>query len=145
MKKLQYLTPILLVSIILISACGGGEDKETTEEVFMKQITGAWQLRNADFDGKDVSSSFPGMTLTINKNKTMSVQNATPPMWKASSSFTLLGSGNDFILNRNDGLIITVSQVSETKLVLTFLYDADAMGGRTSSVTGGFTFEFDVK
>ena len=144
MKKLQYLTPILLVSIILISACGGGEDKETAEEVFMKQITGAWQLRNADFDGKDVSSSFPGMTLTINKNKTMSVQNDTPPMWKASS-FTLLESGNDFILNRNDGLIITVSQVSETKLVLTFLYDADAMGGRTSSVTGGFTFEFDVK
>ena len=144
MKKLRYITPILVVGILLISACGGGEAKETAEETFMKKIAGTWQLNSADFDGKDVTASFPGLVVTIAKNNTIAVQNAMPPMWKATSSFTLLESGSDFLLNRDDGLIINFSEVNETKLVLTFLYDADAMGGRTSSVTGGFTFEFDA-
>ena len=110
----------------------------------MKQIISTWQLNSADFDGKDVTTSFPGLVVTIAKNKTIAVQNVTPPMWKASSTFVLLESGSDFLLNCNDGLVITVSQVTETKLVLSFFYDADAMGGRTGSVTGGFTFEFEA-
>jgi hypothetical protein len=144
MKTSKYIASLMLMGILFIAACGG-EEKETAEQVFMKQLAGSWQMTSADFDGKDVSASFPGLLIDIGSSKTIAVQNAVPPMWKANSTFTLEKAGTTFLLKREDGLIVSVDQINETKLVLSFLYDADAMGGRTKGVTGGFTFEFEAK
>jgi hypothetical protein len=143
MKTLQLLSPILLMGILLISACGG-DDKETAEQAFLKQIAGNWRMTKADFDGKDVMASFAGLALSVSTSKAISVQNSIPPMWQPSSTFILEKSGSSFALRRNDGLLISVDQVTDTKLILSFLYDAIAMGGRVGSVTGGFTFEFEA-
>lgn len=145
MKTTTYLSIIILFGFLGLGACGGGGDKETAEEAFIKQLAATWQMQEADFDGKDVSNSFPGLVVTFSTSKSISVQNAVAPMWKGSSTFELVEVGNDFLISRNDGLEILVEEMTETHLVLSFHYDPDALGGRMGSVTGGFTFEFNKK
>jgi hypothetical protein len=143
MKTIPYISILMLGSILFIQACGG-EDEPSAEAVFLQQLAGTWQIARADLDGKDVTNSFPGMLVTINEDKSFTVANAVPPMWKASNTFTLTGTATSFQINRGDGLTISVNQVTASRLILEFQYDADAMGGRTGSVTGQFTFEFDA-
>jgi hypothetical protein len=143
MKAIPYITVLMLGSMLFMQACGG-DDEPSAEKVFLEQIAGSWQISKADFDGKDVTNSFPGMVVTINEDKSFTVTNAVPPMWKSSNTFTLTGAGTSFQINRDDGLIITVNQVTDAKLILKFQYDATAMGGRTNSVSGQFTFEFNA-
>jgi hypothetical protein len=142
MKALQGISISLVSALFFFSACGG--EKETAEEIFMKKLAKNWQMKAADYKGKDVAISFPGLAINIGTAKAIIAQNAVPPMWKSASTFTLLEDGNSFMLNRNDGLVITVDELTETRLVLSFLFDAAALSGRTSSVKGEFVFEFEA-
>jgi hypothetical protein len=142
MKTIPCIAILMLGSMWLIQGCGS-DVAPSAEKVFLDQIAQSWQISKADFDGKDVTNSFPGMVVTINQDKSFTVTNPVPPMWKASNTFTLTEAGTSFQINRDDGLIITVSQVTNSTLILMFQYDATAMGGRVSSVTGQLTFEFN--
>jgi hypothetical protein len=46
-------------------------------------------------------------------------------------------------LKRDDGVVMTLTQPTDKKLLLKFQYDPAALGGRMNSVTGEFTFEFN--
>lgn len=133
----------MVTSLTHLSSCDK-EDvvEETGEEVFLKEITGDWSVATVILDGKDVSQSFPGLKIAIADSKQVTVTNAVPPIWNGTGTFTLEPVGNSFQLKRNDGVVMTLTQPSASKMILKFLYDADALGGRIKSVTGEFTFEF---
>lgn len=127
-----------------LSSCKGGGDpiEQTEEEIFLTKITGIWNTSVAQVDGKDVTKSFPGMVVTITDAKGITVTNPVSPMWKAASTFTLEPSGSSFTVKRNDGLVISVPEVTTTKIVLAFQYDPAVITGRLESVKGQFRFEF---
>ncbi len=140
----QFFYPFFIMVVLMgISGCKKDEViEQTEEEIFMEQISGRWTAASVTLDGKDVSKSFPGLQITISDTKQLTVQNAVPPIWKGSAAFQLQPAGNSFQLLRDDGVLMTLTQPAANRLVLKFLYDADALGGRTESVTGEFTFEF---
>jgi hypothetical protein len=143
MKAVGCITILMLGGMIFIQSCGA-EIEPSAEKLFLEKIAGSWQLDKADLDGVDVTNSFSGMVVVIGEDKSFTVTNAVPPMWKSASAFALTVTGNSFQVHRDDGLIIDVRQVTESHLILEFHYDAIMMGGRAASLTGEFTFEFNA-
>lgn len=144
MKTFKY---TLLVSIVtglsLLASCKkDAVIDETEEDIFVSNLVGTWVATAVQADGKDVSSSFPGLKITISDTRLITVTNAVPPIWKGSASFSLLPAGDSFQLKREDGVVMTLRQPSAKKMLLSFQYDPAKVSGRVSSVVGEFTFEF---
>ena len=140
MKYLGYIGTILSLMVVTVfSACDDGT-KTTEEEIFFKKMSATWALTDASADGKNVLSYFPGFTLTTNGDKTYSVANAVDPMWKSSGTFDWQSGPSPTVITRDDGTEITVSEISENKLVMTFAYNAS---GRTRGLSGQYTFTFE--
>ncbi len=117
-------------------------EEESAEAIFLNQISGTWNLNAASLDGKEVGFSFPDLVITITQAKQVIVTNAVPPIWNGSAMFALEQVGNTFRLIRDDGVVMTLTQPTSQRLILTFQYDSDALGGRKKSISGQFIFEF---
>jgi hypothetical protein len=140
----NFLSVIALSMILILGSCGAGNEsaKETSEQVFMKKISGTWNVGVVTYDGVDVTKSFPSMIVSLGEDKTIKVTNPIVPMWKSASTFVLQPSGTTFQLKRNDGLLMSVESPTAQKLVITFLFDASSLTSRATSVVGNFKFEF---
>ena len=129
-----------ITAVTIFSSCDGSEEP-TDEEVFLKKISNEWTLTSGyvKLDGVDVSPSFAGMTITFTTSKTYAVTHAPSPLWPASGSFKLekVSKGVYDIL-RDDGVVITVSDLTEQTLTLSLDYDAP--GGRKKSISGHYEF-----
>lgn len=134
---------VVLISAMYLSSCKGSDDptEKTQEEIFLDKIGGSWKPSVILLDGKDVSQSFPGMIISISENKTITVTNPVPPIWKGSATFVLQPNGSTFLVKRDDGLVISVPESSATRIVLTFEYDPSVIKGRIESIKGQFRFE----
>lgn len=129
----------VLLGITLIAACDGPESP-SKEQQFLNQLTFSWTLHSASVGGKDVTSSFPGLNLSISSDRSYTVVNAVAPIWPESGTFTLEPVDNSDLFNivRDDGAVITVIELSETVLKYTMPYTS--AGGRTKSVSGNYEF-----
>jgi hypothetical protein len=148
MKYSSTYIQIILLAIGLSTLVSCKKDdpivEETQEEIFLDKISGDWKTSAVTLDGMDVSKSFPGLGIVITEAKQITVTNAVPPIWKGTGTFTLQPVGSSYQLKRDDGVLMTVTQPTDKKLLLKFQYDAAAFGGRTKSVKGEFTFEFSA-
>jgi len=133
----------LLIITLSFICCNKSNDPatETEEQVFLSEIAKTWKSSVVMLDGVDVSKSFTGLVVTFSTDKTITVTNPLPPMWKESGSFNLQPNGSTFFIKRNDGLNINVVEATDQRLVLNFQYDPSAINGRVKSVVGNFTFE----
>jgi hypothetical protein len=133
---------LLIITMSLI-CCNKSADPaiETEEQIFLSEIAKTWKSSVVMLDGVDVSKSFSGLVVTFSSDKTITVTNPLPPMWKESGSFDLQSNGSTFLIKRNDGLNINVVEATDQRLVLNFQYDPSAINGRVKSVVGNFTFE----
>ncbi len=135
---------ILTVFLLTTSSC---KDGPTDEEILLKKISLAWKSSSTgvQFDGKDVNGVFKDFAITFTESKTYTTTAGNAPVWPASGKFTLKSnsSGAGFSLLRDDGVEVTVDQLTDTKLVLKFNYVGKA--SRVKSVSGGFVFDLVVK
>jgi len=133
----------LLIITLSFICCNKSDDPatETEEQVFLSEIAKTWKSSVVMLDGVDVSKSFSGLVVTFSTDKTITVTNPLPPMWKESGSFNLQPNGSTFLIKRNDGLNINVVEATDQRLVLNFQYDPSAINGRVKSVVGNFIFE----
>jgi uncharacterized lipoprotein YajG len=130
---------VILWTTLTFSGCKGDKSaEESDEKVFMNKLSRSWSTSVVSVDGQDVTGAFTGMRVTFSQAKSITVQNAVPPIWNNSNTFELIKAGTTFSLHRNDGLLIMIQQLSDSQLVMRFVFDAD--GGRLSSVSGNFTF-----
>lgn len=130
--------------LMTVSSC---KDDPTAEEIFLKKIALAWKSSSTgvQFDGKDVNGVFKNFTITFTESKTYTTTADNAPVWPGSGKFTLKASAapTGFSLLRDDGVEVTVDQLTETKLVLKFPYVGKT--SRVKSVSGGFVFDLVVK
>jgi len=132
---------IALLALLILSACSKEEDP-TPEELYLRKLTFAWQLKAASVDEKDVLTHFNGLVLQIKSDYTYQVTNPVPGLWPASGTFQLEQVDDEnFNVRRNDGVLISVIALSENELKLKFQYAASAKG-RASSVGGKYQFTF---
>ena len=143
--KTLFSISILFLVIVMLNSCASSSEpaKETAEQLFLKQLAGTWNTSVVTYDGVDVTKSFPSMRITLSEDKSIQVTNPVAPIWKATGTFVLEPIGSSFQLKRNDGLLISVESSTSTKLVLTFLFDASTLTGRTESVVGNFKFDLN--
>lgn len=134
------LSLVLMAGITLFSACGGDPEEPSKEKQFLNKLSITWNLESATVGGKDVTESFPGLSLSVSADKTYSVTNPVSPIWTASGIFTLEEVPNSDLFNiiRDDGTIITVTELTETTLKYKFPYTAPH--GRIKGVSGEYEF-----
>ena len=136
-KNIKYL---LLGIVAVLAACGSDPATETEEKIFMGKLAGTWQVSVAAVDGEDISGAFDGLEIAFSTGKSITVTNPVDPIWPASGTFELIKVGNTFSIDRSDGVVISVVELTATSLVMQFHYNA---GARLSSVSGEYTFEMN--
>ncbi len=141
MKKNQILLVLAAIVVLFqISSCSS-EKVDPTKDNFLNNLSRSWTVNNVQLDSKDVTNAFPGMVISFTKDGKFTTTNPVGNLWPASGTFTLQASTiqNLFDLTRNDGALVTVTQISSSALQFKMTF-ATAPGGRVSSVAGNYTF-----
>jgi hypothetical protein len=141
MKKIQILSSVIaLIAIVQIISCSS-EKVDPTRDTFFNNLSRNWAINTVQLDGKDVTNAFPGMVVNFTKDGKFTTTNPVGNLWPASGTFTLQNSSTQglFNLQRNDGVLVTVTQLSTSALQFTMSFTT-APGGRVASVTGNYTF-----
>lgn len=145
--KTNYITTTLSVIVLLvvtiISGCSkdDGESSSLLDEqlVLLENGGKSWILTGGSVikDDFDVSDQFAGLKLTITGFDYMTV-NSLSGVWASQGTWTF--KDNQLTaLERNDGVILRIDNISASQLVLSFT-DPNGTGGRYSSIPGGYIF-----
>lgn len=130
----------LIICVITFNNCDD-EPAKTDEELYLERLSLTWKVAKVTLDDEDVTDFYTNMALTIRGDKTYSVANGVEGVWPNAGIFTMGKiAGDHYQLTREeDGVIITITALTETELKYTFQYTAS--GGRTKSVSGVYEFE----
>jgi hypothetical protein len=139
-KRIGILTLFVLSSLFIVSC---SKHDKTGAEQSTSTLTGAsgsvWTVSSVMVDNVDKTSMYQGMTLSFTAT-TYSTTNGKV-VWPASGTWSFAASDGKVIV-RDDGVNVTVSQISNTNLVLELDWAKTTFGGRVSSVTGHHIFSF---
>ena len=129
-----------LILAVLISC---KPDEPSAKEIFISKISKKWGLSESGvkFNDQFVNGVFDNFTVTFAKGLTYTTTDGQDPVWKASGKFTIQKVENPvgFLITRDDGVEITVNELTESKLVLQFAFTKKT--GRAKSVSGGYVFD----
>jgi len=125
---------------------GGGL---TEEEKRLEDLTGTWSVANngsTSLDTDDRTADWANFSLTVNGTKTYSTTGSNDEnVWPSTGSFDFAGTdgaGLD-VINRSDGVTITIDVISPTNLDLSFTYVLAKPNkeGRVQSIEGDWEFK----
>jgi hypothetical protein len=142
MKKnnIQPIISIVIVfQILFMSACGS--DGPSAQEIAKKAITSSpWKVQSVTVDGTDQTAVYSGLTITFTETGFTATNGG--PVWPATGTWNFSdGAGKEIV--RGDGLSVTVTEATQTRLVLKLTWSKTTLGpGRESSVSGENTFTF---
>jgi hypothetical protein len=135
------LSAIVIVTILLSSGCssdeGGDPSPLDVQLALLENENKSWISAGGSItkDGFDVSDQFAGFKLTIT-GFNYKTENSLSGVWAIQGSWSFK---NDQItaMERNDGVVVTIDNISSTQLVLSFT-DPNGTGGRYSSISGDY-------
>lgn len=151
------LNAFLIVAIATMCSCdgGGGDDPgpapdlTEAEQALIHLSARTWSVKSVTIDGQDKTSSFTSMTLKFNPsgtgvfNGTFSASNGGV-VWPASGSWNL-DSATGSSITRGDGVLITITELTETAFKMTFTWNKTTLGpGRIASVKGQYVFSMGL-
>jgi hypothetical protein len=129
------------VGITLFSSCDSSEGQPGPQDVYLQNLSSSWKAESVKVDDIVISDAFANMVLIFNTEMTYSVTNSVDPIWPSSGTFTLVeGTSGLFNIKRSDEVLVTVKELSETRLVMSFPYMSSIDGGPSKSVSGQFEF-----
>jgi hypothetical protein len=96
-------------------------------------------VKTVAIDGIDKTSLFANMTLTL-ADKTYTSTNGGGA-WPATGTWAY-ATNSTTVITRNDGLQITIDEITDSKLKLSFDWAKSTFGGRVNSVGGKNVFTF---
>ena len=137
----RILTMSVVVAILFLSACkGGGEPSLSKQDDVKAKLTASpWKVSTVMVDGVDKSAIYNALGL-IFTNTGFTATNGGA-IWPASGTWTFT-STDATAITRNDGLVITLTDVTATSLKLSLNWTKNTLGGRTESVNGQHVFTF---
>ena len=152
MKSIQgtIISSVLIVCLLSLTGCPEPPGPTETESQKAAKLLadGAWNLQSVSVDGVDKTSVYQGLKVDFNLSGTDAIGGTFSTTtgraaWPATGSWSF---DDDFgaTIERNDGLSITVEEVTESNLVLGLVWDKTTYGngGRVGSVSGQHTFTF---
>lgn len=142
-RKLMSLLTVASVLALTLSldSCKSDDLSPSTKESAAKLLTSAsWKVQSVTIDGIDKTSVFSGLILSFTTSSFTAING--DPVWPASGTWNFLDEEAK-IIERNDGLEITVSEISENKLGLTLDWSKTTFEtGRNLSMKGVHKFNF---
>jgi hypothetical protein len=139
MKRIMNIVFALstITAVVLMSGCGAEQAETETERVNRLLANGKWSLQDAVVDGVNQTDVYSGFTVTFTTAGFTTTNGEV--IWPASGTWTLNDGAN--ALTRNDNLVVTIDELSETKLVMGFINSETTFEpGRVRSVGGDHTF-----
>lgn len=139
MKQNYSLLKLLIGIAMLTGLLSSCHDDPSPEEEQLKRLTATWMVNTVSNDNTDVTSQFDSFTLTVSGDRTYSTTNGGNP-WPASGTFTLTGQDFDSF-RRDDGVIINLVEITDSKLILSFqMNSVRSIRSGVDGITGDFTF-----
>ena len=142
MKK--YTNIIALVLVVILFSCGEDEPQQPGEkQIMIESLAKTWTTSLVRIDGLDISGYWHDFTLTIDSDLNYTTSSATEDNLKVWPTSGTLSFPNDNFLKaieRNDGVQITVLEITETSISLSFNIEENS-GARVAGITGDWTFE----
>jgi hypothetical protein len=144
MKAIKKITPVLslvvMLTILSLSGCDKGTDKSVAEVNTQILTSHTWKLQSLMADNVDKTSLYTGMTLTVTATGYTTTKGS--PVWNPSGTWSFV-TDEGVQIKREDGINVTIKEISEDKLVLEMDWAKTTFGGgRVSSVTGHHVFTF---
>ena len=135
-----FSTLILFASCFSFYFCK--ENEETTpNETLALLSSGTWHIVNVTVDGVNRNDLFTGFTLTFSPEAYTST--GGEPIWTPSGTWAFVNSTTSTI-TRDDGIVVTITSLTDTNLKLTLQWDQTTLGGgRIDSIRGEHAFEFN--
>ena len=151
MKTIKNILVLILpLCLIYLVGCRSSSNP-SEEELQIEKLAKTWTAGTVTLNNNNVSSWFEGMELTLVTDQSFStnIPNSPSP-WTSRGTwdFTTNADGtlNLQTIQRNDGLVMNISELTAEALVVTFTHaNNEHSSGRNLSVGGSYVFEFIVK
>ena len=131
-----------LSGMLLLSHCGTKSDPTpvVTEPQRVTSLlkTGTWKVQSVSVDGTDQSALFKNFTLSFTDAGFATVNGTA--VWPASGTWKFFND-QATSFTRDDGLVVTIQNVSSTQLIISLVWTKTTLGpGRVGSVKGTTVF-----
>lgn len=131
-----YALSIIFLSPLIFSC---KKNDPNPEEEKLKELAASWTLETVVNDGQDVTSQYTGFILSVEGTKTYSTINGGNP-WPAQGTFDFVNQNFD-LFRRDDGINVTIANLTPTDLSLTFnITTVRGTANGSEGITGAFTF-----
>ncbi len=141
MKRITSLTVSVLAVgfFILLESCE--RNKVVLESDRVKEIlVGTWKVQSVTVSAVDQTALYKNLTLSFTDTGFTTTNGAN--VWPASGTWSFTDDTAKTML-RSDGVTITITEATSTKLVLAFSWANKTIGpGRVESVSGAHVFTF---
>jgi hypothetical protein len=133
-----------MVFLIALSLSGCGDDptpQPSAQDVAREKLTATtWKLTKVTVDGVDQTSVYENLTLTFTNTAYTSTNGKV--IWPTSGTW-LFNNGQATEMKRNDGLEISIQNLTDTSLRLGLDWESTSIGtGRVLAIGGQHVFEF---
>ena len=146
MKILPICTAIILTCFLSFISCKNDDSPSVTEVERVKNlligntsIGTQWNVASVTVDGIDYTDEFVGLTLTFSEGSVTSTNGKA--VFDSSDSWAFTDESASIISTGSTGLQITIQNISNNSLVLSFILDEDVYG-RSEAVAGENVFTF---
>ena len=135
------LSMIVLLSISLSSCKDDETPQPSAKDIATEKLTAAtWKMTKVTVDGVDQTSVYKDLTLTFTNTNYSSTNGKV--IWPASGSW-LFDNDQATSIKRNDGLVMSVENLTDTALRLGLEWETTSIGtGRVLAIKAKHVFEF---
>ena len=125
-------------SLLLTTSCKKSNDPSPSDITSQQLTSSTWKVSVVTVDGTDQTTLFKNMTLKFTATTYATTNGGV--VWPASGTWTFVNESATAI-KREDGLEVTLADVSEAGFRMTLVWSKSTLGsGRLSSVAGTHVF-----
>ena len=149
MKNINRIIVIILVTGIgSIVGCKKKSDPTPVDpkQEIINNLTNTWSVSGVTMDGQDVSADWTDFALTIDLEQNYAATDLSAEsvlIWPVIGSYTFPNTDNSNVVLRNDGVQITISNLTVNSVQLSFQISGRNNGGRTEGLLGNWLFEME--
>jgi hypothetical protein len=130
----------VIIGLLFLASCKKDDPEPETARIQKLLAANAWVIQTVTVNEIDQTNLFAGLTLSFTKTNYSTTNGGV--VWPASGTWGFVDETAK-IIERNDGLRITITEVTNTSLKLALTWSTTTLGGgRTASVAGDHEFSF---
>ena len=130
--------------------CGGDDSPgiDPVQEV-IDGLEKTWRVTSVTFGNDDDTADWNGFTLTFDQSQGYTASRLSDEsvlVWPTSGSYHFPNSSNSNLVERDDGVQINISNLTETSATLTFTISgrSGSTGGKEDGLIGAWVFEMSA-